>query len=106
MVLALFSRLADRRRHARRKAPTLRVRIDGRNYRTADWSMGGVRLAGFQGHLRRLERVSGTVAVPGGPKGPFVAEVMWQRDDTVGLRFLEVAPSVFFELSTLGGSHV
>lgn len=104
-MLGVLTKLSERRRAARQAYPRLRVRIDGRRYHASDWSLGGLRIDGFRGQLRRLERVAGTVAIPGGPKGPFVAEVMWQREDRVGLRFLEVAPGVFFELSALRGPH-
>lgn len=100
MVMGLFAKLAERRSQMRHVTPPMRLRIDGRSYPVVDWSLGGLRIEGYRGELRRLERVSGTLTISGGPKGPFLAEVMWQREQTVGLRFLEIAPKVFFELTT------
>lgn len=77
------------------------MRIDGHTYQSADWSLGGLRIEGYRGQARRLERISGTLTLPGGRKGDFLAEVMWQQGDQIGLRFIEVSPRVFFELSTL-----
>lgn len=102
MLQEVWNRLRDRRRTPRYRRPRLKLRIDGRTYRTVDWSLGGVRISDFAGPLHPLERLEGRLRVPGGPGGAIVAEVIWIGDDgDVGLRFLEIEPKLFLALSEL-----
>src|ERR671923_57557 len=77
---ALFSpgrRTTDRRRHPRHAGPALALTIEGRRYKTVDWSLGGMRLGGFHRPLARGERVSGRVGrIARTRAGEFVAEVV------------------------------
>ncbi|RDD62236.1 PilZ domain-containing protein [Ferruginivarius sediminum] len=102
MLPDLWDKLTGRRRSERIKQPRLKVRVDGRAYRTIDWSLGGVRIADYPRPVQRLDRVDGTLKIPGGPSGEFTGEVIWMDDaGQVGLRFIEIAPDVFLELMTL-----
>lgn len=102
-MLGLWSKDTERRKAARQTLPRLKVRLDGRTYKTDDWSLGGLRIEGYATPVERLQRLSGTVAVPGGPKGRFTGEVMWQQGDRLALRFIDVPTDVFFELTAIGG---
>jgi hypothetical protein len=42
---------ADRRRHPRISAPALTVGYGGETFATADWSLGGLALSGYEGNL-------------------------------------------------------
>jgi hypothetical protein len=41
LVPALLLGWSDQRRHARHTTPTLKVRINGKSYRTKNWSLTG-----------------------------------------------------------------
>jgi hypothetical protein len=102
-MLGLFQSAGERRKTPRQTLPRLKVKLGGRTYKTEDWSLGGLRIEGYPGRVERLQRLSGKIAVPGGPKGPFTAEVMWQQETRVGLRFIDLPSDVFFELTARGG---
>jgi hypothetical protein len=102
MLPELWHKVTGRPGAARYKQPRLKVRIRGRAYRTVDWSLGGVRVADFAGPVERLERLDGTLKIPGGPSGPFTGEVIWTGESgEVGLRFVEIAPDLLVELMAL-----
>lgn len=60
----------ERRRHERVSAPAITIEVDGRLYRTRDWSMGGFMIEGYVGNrspgalvtLRRIATLDGDLA--------------------------------------------
>jgi hypothetical protein len=85
---------ADRRRHARHTAPTLKVRINGKRYRTKNWSLTGFRLDDFDGVCALGEQVRGVVLFKGS-RGDVLAEaVRLGPGQAVGFRILEVSSDV------------
>lgn len=98
----LLDKLAGRRKSPRYKQPRLKVRVNGRSYRTVDWSLGGVRLENYDAGAARRERIEGKIKIPGGPSGDFLGEVIWTNEaGEAGVHFIEIAPEVFVELMTL-----
>ncbi len=101
-----FLRPKDRRKHARITTPSLQLKIDGRKYRTLDWSLGGLRINGFHADVKPRDRLSGTIAgvggVGGGGPGEFVAEVMRVAENgDVSVRLLEISPAIFLAMGGL-----
>jgi hypothetical protein len=101
MVLRALEKLRERRKAPRSAHPALKVRIDGRRYQVADWSLGGLRLADFDRPVAARDRLEGTLLLPRRGRGAFVAEVVWTDGSRVGLRFLEIAPKMIAALSEL-----
>lgn len=92
-------RSSDRREHARHAADTLHLVIDGKAYRSIDWSLGGVRVDGLPNQPTRGDRLEGEVRY-GSARGKFVAEVVNELESGQhGLRFIEIAPGVFIAMS-------
>jgi hypothetical protein len=99
LVLALLLGGSDRRRHARRTAPTLKVRINGKRYRTKNWSLTGFRLDDFDGVCAWGEQIRGVILFKG-CRGEVVAEaVRVGPGQAVGFRILEVSSDVFLKMS-------
>lgn len=99
-LLARFATsLRERRLFPRIARLPLLVVIDGRRYRTLDWSLGGFRIARMDRPVHCLDRLSGTV-LGLGREAEFVAEVTSVAEDgSVGVRFLELSPAVLIGLS-------
>lgn len=90
---------AEKRRHPRYTYPRLRLIIEGRRYKTRNWSLGGFRVDRFHRPLGKFERMTGELRVPGGSKTTFFGEVAWTNDDNdFGLRLTELDSQVFAEL--------
>jgi hypothetical protein len=90
----------DRRRHARHTAPTLKVRINGKRYRTKNWSLTGFRLDDFDGVCAFGEQVRGVVLFKGS-RGEVLAEaVRVGPGQAVGFRILEISSDVVLKMST------
>jgi hypothetical protein len=73
LVPALRFGFLDRRRHARHTTPTLKVRINGKSYRTKNWSLTGFRLDDFDGVCAWGEQIRGIILFKGG-RGEVLAE--------------------------------
>lgn len=105
MLGALFKRapLSDRRQNSRIYDRPLKVRVEGKTYKTLDWSLGGFRIKGYHRHLEVGERISGKVSLPhGASAGDIVIEIMRVTDDSdVGVRFLEITPRTFVAMGGL-----
>jgi hypothetical protein len=100
LVPALLMAKSDRRRHARHAAPTLKVRINGKRYRTKNWSLSGFRLDDFDGVCEWGEQVRGVILFRG-CRGEFVAEaIRFGPDGAIGFRVLEISSNVFLQMST------
>ena len=91
----------ERRRHPRVEGRPLALRIDGRKYKTLNWSLGGFKISGYHAEMEPGDKIEGTIGpVAGVGPGPFVAEVVRVTEDgEVGLRLLEVLPAVFVAMS-------
>jgi hypothetical protein len=99
LVPALLLGWSDQRRHARYTTPTLRVRINGRSYRTKNWSLTGFRLDDFDGVCAWGEQIRGVIRFKG-RRGDVVAEaVRVGPGPAVGFRILEVSSEVFLRMS-------
>jgi hypothetical protein len=99
LVPALLLGRSDQRRHARHRAPTLKVRINGKKYRTKDWSLTGFRLDDFDGVCAWGEQIRGVILFKG-RRGDVVAEaVRVGPGQAVGFRILEVGSDVFIRMS-------
>lgn len=100
---------SDQRRDRRRTLPVLIVRIDGVEYRTRDWSLGGLSLAGADPLLPNGADVDGQVSAEAdGTPRRFAGRVVRHdpATDVVALRFAELAPDTFAfleRLQTSGG---
>lgn len=105
MLGTLFKRVtpSDRRRNSRIYDRPLKVRVEGKTYKTHDWSLGGFRIKHYHRHLEVGERISGKISLPRGPKaGDIVVEVMRATDNgDVGVRFLEITPRIFVAMGGL-----
>ena len=99
LVPAVLMGRSERRRHARHATPTLKVRIDGKRYRTKDWSLSGFRLDDFDGVCQWGEQVRGVILFKGG-RGEFVAETIRVGPGAaIGFRILEISSDVFMRMS-------
>jgi hypothetical protein len=95
LVPAFLLARPDRRRHARGATPTLKVRINGRSYRTKDWSLSGFRLDDFDGVCECGEQVRAVILFKG-RRGEVVAEaVRLGPGEAVGFRVLEISSDLF-----------
>ena len=99
LVPALLMGRSDRRRQARHTAPTLKVRINGKRYRTKDWSLTGFRLDDFDGVCASGEQIRGVILFKG-RRGEVLAEaVRLGPGEAIGFRILEIGSDVFFQMS-------
>jgi hypothetical protein len=99
LVPALLMARSDRRRHARRTTPTLKVRINGKSYRTRNWSLSGFRLDDFDGICEWGEQVRGVILFKG-CRGEVVAEaIRFGPGAAIGFRVLEIGSNVFRQMS-------
>jgi hypothetical protein len=99
LVPAFLMARPDRRRHARQTMPTLRVRINGKRYRTRNWSLSGFRLDDFDGICASGEQIRGVVLFKG-RRGELLAEaVRVGPGEAVGFRILEISSDVFAQMS-------
>jgi hypothetical protein len=99
LVPALLMGRSDRRRQARHTAPTLKVRISGKRYRTKDWSLTGFRLDDFDGVCASGEQIRGVILFKG-RRGEVLAEaVRVGPGEAIGFRILEIGSDVFFQMS-------
>ncbi len=80
----------ERRQHARRSSPILTLRIEGKKYKTLDWSLGGFRIEGFHREIRTGETLKGSVDKLGGlRREPFEVDVVrLTQEGHVCCRFL------------------
>jgi len=93
----------ERRRNERHRSPSLTVTIEGRTYKTVDWSLGGMRLPRFHRALAPGEQLQGKMHRFGGaPSGPFAAAVVYASEGHgVGLRLTEITPALFMAMGTV-----
>ena len=94
-------RLPDRRVHRRFSYPPLLLEIDGKRFKTTDWSLGGFRIDGYRETLAIGARLTGQIQfISSSSSGTFVAEVVRTSETgEVGLRLLEITPAVFIAMA-------
>ena len=98
LIPALLLGWSDRRRHARHTAPTLKVRIQGKRYRTKNWSLTGFRLDDFDGVCAWGEQIRGVILFEGCRGGVVAEAVRVGPGQAVGFRILEVSTDVFLRM--------
>lgn len=93
----------ERRLHPRYTHRPLVLKIEGRRYRTIDWSLGGFRLGPFHREAVVSMQIEGTIAKCGRIQaGAFLAEVVrFTEEGGLGLRWLEIAPATFIGMSSV-----
>jgi hypothetical protein len=93
----------ERRLHPRYSHRPLLLKIEGRRYRTIDWSLGGFRLGPFHREATIGMRIEGDVVKSGRVQpGRFVAQVVrFTEDGGLGLRWLDIAPATFIGMSSV-----
>ncbi len=88
----------DRRADDRLPSITLKISLDGDQYRTVDWSLNGVLVADYYGARAPGDEVEGSVQIVTDVNSyPFKAVVV-RRDSTVGqlaLNFTDLGPRAF-----------
>ena len=90
----------DRFLHPERRP--LVLKIDGKKYRTVDWSLGGFRINGFHESGKPRDEVSGTIGGGGMRRGEFVAEILRvSASGEVRMRLLEVTPATFLAMAAV-----
>jgi len=99
LVPALLMARSDRRKHARQASPTLKLRINGRRYRTKDWSLSGFRLDDFDGVCACGEQIRGVVLFRG-CRGEVLAEaVRIGPGEAIGFRILGISTKLLVRMS-------
>jgi hypothetical protein len=82
----------------------MRLVIEGKRYKTLDWSLGGFRIAGFADTTRPRAKIAGVVqdgwAFAG---GDFTAELCWSREGEAGFRFLDISSRTFLSMAHRAG---
>ena len=96
----LTRRTRDRRQYRRIRTRPIKVVLEGKSYRTVDWSLSGVRLASFHRELEVGERLVGRVGPIGTTdQGDLILSVVRTTEEgEVGLRILEVDPAAFMAM--------
>jgi len=98
-MMAIRSR--ERRVHHRISYPPLHLEIDGKRFKTTDWSLGGFRINGYHEALAIGDRLTGSIKFnKSSVSGTFVAEaVRVGKTGEIGLRLLEITPAVFVAMA-------
>ena len=92
---------SDQRQHPRVYDRPLKLLIDGRRYKTLDWSMSGMRIAAYPAAGGPNATVAGVILAGGQVKrGEFVAEVVRVLPDgSVGVRFVKLWSETFISMN-------
>jgi hypothetical protein len=83
----------DNRRDKRYPLPALVVILSGQEYRTRNWSLGGLRLSGVPKSLNVGDEFNGEFRLAeGAERAPFRGDLVWvdARSREFGVRFLEL----------------
>ena len=82
------------RRDRRYPLPALVITIDGGEYTTVNWSLGGFLVTGFKGKIAAGKRIAGTLAVADQPLGfEFTAKIVRSGEpepDQLAVQFVEL----------------
>ena len=92
---------AERRRHRRIQSSRLTIFIDGKRYKTNDWSLGGFRVVVPGNKFATGVRISGALHGPGlFDRGVYEATISWVSDTgEIGAHFIEVSHESFLAMS-------
>ena len=87
------------RRDRRYPLPPVSITIDGVEYTTVNWSLGGFLLKGELG-IEVGATISGTLRVDGSAGFPFTAELIWREveNGSYGFHFTELTPDAVGKL--------
>ncbi len=89
----------ENRSDKRLLSPGLEISFDGGSYQTTDWSLGGVRVAGYYGQRTPGDEVEGTVQVLSDTNShPFKAVVVRRDSGELALIFTELSNSALLVL--------
>ncbi len=92
---------AERRRHRRVQTSKLTVFINGKRYKTNDWSLGGFRVVVPGNDFATNQRIGGAIHGPGlFDRGTYEAVIVWTADDgELGTHFIELSHESFLAMS-------
>ena len=93
----------ERRRHRRIQHIKLTIIIDGRRYKTKDWSLGGFRIHAADMNVLTNDNLSGEIRGPGMfDRGDFEACVAWTAESgELGARFTEISGETARAMATV-----
>lgn len=91
----------ERRRHRRLQTSRLTVFVNGKRYKTNDWSLGGFRVVIPGNTFAPNHVIKGPLNGPGlFTRGEYEACVVWVGDDgEMGARFIELSDESFLAMS-------
>ena len=92
---------AERRRHRRLQNVRLTIFINGKRYKTNDWSLGGFRVMAPGIDLTTNQHISGALHGPGlFDRGTYEAAIAWVADDgEFGAHFIDLSHQSFLAMS-------
>lgn len=93
----------ERRRHRRLQTSRLTVFVNGKRYKTNDWSLGGFRVVVPENKFGPNQVIKGPLHGPGlFTRGEYEACVVWVADDgEMGVRFIELSSESFLAMSAV-----
>ncbi len=95
---------AERRGRPRVTHRPMRLLIDGRRYKTRDWSLGGFRIEAPARAIPPRGIVAGEVEDTWSfAGGAFTAELCWSREGETGFRFLDISSRTFLSMARHAG---
>jgi len=106
-VWRLFRRgpaAAERRGRPRVTHRPMRLLIEGRRYKTRDWSLGGFRIVAPARAIPPRGTIAGAVEDSWSfAGGAFTAELCWTREGEAGFRFLDISSRTFLSMARHAG---
>lgn len=95
----------ERRRHRRIQDTKLTIIIDGKRYKTKDWSLGGFRIQAPEITIQTNENITGEIRGPGlFDRSDFKACVAWTSESgEFGVRLVEVSGETARAMSAVSG---
>ncbi|MDO9458925.1 MAG: PilZ domain-containing protein [Alphaproteobacteria bacterium] len=92
---------SERRRHRRLQTSKLTIVINGKRYKTKDWSLGGFRVVVPGNNFNTNQRISGAIHGPGlFDRGAYEAVIVWTADDgELGAHFIDLSHESFLAMS-------
>jgi hypothetical protein len=98
MSVEQFVVAADRRADVRITSPALSVDLDGRDFETRDWSLGGFLIRGIPRHFEVGDSLQGQLGpLSSETRAPFRGRVIRvdRMSDSVAIRFDELGDDAF-----------
>ena len=95
---------AERRGRPRITHRPMRLFIEGRRYKTRDWSLGGFRIEAPLRAIPPRGTIAGAVEDSWSfAGGEFTAELCWSREGEAGFRFLDISSRTFLSMARHAG---